>query len=144
MSTTQAPTRRARVYQPAIDLVELEQEFVVRADMPGLSPQDVDVTCERGFLSIHGRIPDDARVRRERPGMRSWLREYGIGDYRREIRLGDSIDPERIQAEYADGVLTIHLPKVAAATPRRVTIRGAEDGGDGREPREPNARGGNR
>lgn len=141
MNSTQSPTargNRVRVFQPAIDLVEQDQEFVVQADMPGLDPGDIDITCERGMLSIHGRISDAELERRQRARSRAWMLEYGVGDYRREIRLGDAVDTERIQADYSDGVLTIHLPKVAAAAPRRVTIRGAEGGGNGRqEARQP-------
>lgn len=131
---------RVRVYQPPIDLVELDQEFLVQADLPGIDPKDIDITCERGMLSIHARISDSELERRERTRSRAWLREYGIGDYRREIRLGDGVDPDRIQADYTDGVLTLHLPKAAAATPRRVTIKGSEAGGNGRKEQRPQER----
>jgi HSP20 family protein len=134
-STSTPRSSRVRVFQPAIDLVELDQEFLVQADMPGIDPKDIDITCERGMLSIHGRISDDQLERRERSRSRAWLREYGVGDYRREIRLGDGVDPERIQADYSDGVLTVHLPKAAAAAPRRVAIKGTEAEGDGRQER---------
>ena len=135
MNQTQASSTRgsrARVFQPAIDLVEKDQEFVVQADMPGLDPKDIDITCERGMLSIYGRISDEELERRQHSGSRPWMLEYGVGHYRREIRIGDAVDPDKIQADYSDGVLTLHLPKTAAVAPRRVAIMGGEAAGDGR------------
>ena len=124
-SPAERAASRARVYQPRIDVLERDQEFVVRADMPGLDAQQVDITCERGLLSIQGRLSPERTTQRERSSARVWLREYGLGDFRREIRLGDTIDTQRIEADYSEGVLTLRLPKLAEMRPRKVEVKGS-------------------
>jgi HSP20 family protein len=56
---------------------------------------------------------------------RYFLREYGVGDFQRNFEVGEQIDAERISAEYSDGVLTLHLPKVVAARPRKIAVKPA-------------------
>ena len=106
----------ARTYRPLVDIVELPGEYRVQAELPGVSPDDVDVSLEEGILKIQGTVG-------ERNGESKVLAcEYGVGDFYREIRLGDSIDHEKISAGYENGILTLHLPKVGAAKPRKIDI----------------------
>jgi HSP20 family protein len=56
------------------------------------------------------------------------LREYGVGDFRRAFRVGNQIDATRISADFADGVLRLHLPKIEAAKPRKISVQPSENG----------------
>jgi HSP20 family protein len=109
-------TRSGRLYRPDVDIVEKQDELLLIADMPGTSPEDLEVRFENGTLTIYG------RVKERQPQDVYLLREYGIGDFFRTFQVNETIDPERISAEYRDGVLTLHLPKVEAAKPRKIQV----------------------
>ncbi|HXG61333.1 MAG TPA: Hsp20/alpha crystallin family protein [Planctomycetota bacterium] len=105
-------------YVPAVDVAETADEVLVHCDLPGADPERIDVRFENGTLSIH------APVAPRRNGQGSWiLREYDVADYRRSFAVGHDVDANGIQAEYADGVLTLRLPKVAEAKPRKIQVR---------------------
>jgi HSP20 family protein len=89
--------------------------------MPGVKPDEIDIKFENGTLTIYG-VAERKDVY-ENGGF--LLREYGIGDYYRAFEISEHIDAERISAEYRDGVLTLHLPKVEAAKARRIEVRGS-------------------
>ena|SRR5687768_7622298 len=110
-------TRGGRVYRPAVDIVEKPEELLLIADMPGTSPDDIDVRFENGTLTLYGRVKE-----RQMETAEHLLREYGIGDFYRTFQVNETIDAERISAEYRDGVLTLHLPKVEAAKPRKIQV----------------------
>src|SRR6202012_5988096 len=90
----------AKGYQPRADVVELPKEFLLVADMPGVKSEEIDIELKEGSLTIRGpvakRQPDDAK--------KLW-QEYGVGEYRRTFRVGETIDASKITAEYTDGVL---------------------------------------
>ena len=88
-------------------------------DMPGASAESMNVSFEDGVLSVHAKVPQ-----RSLPG-RQLMQEYGIGDYRRSFRLGEGFDASQISAEYRKGVLTIHVPRLAAVRPRKIEVRPA-------------------
>ena len=113
------PTRNGWTYLPNVDIVELPDELLLMADMPGARPDDIDVHFERGTLTVQSRIT--GRQPRE---TRYLLREYGVGDFGRRFEIGDGIDPTGIRAELNNGVLTLHLPKTAAIKPRRIAVKG--------------------
>lgn len=112
-------TRTRPTYSPAVDILENQDELTVLADMPGVHPEDVEVHFENGTLAIRGHV-------RERQGeeTRFLRREYGVGDYYRTFQVSELVDAQQISAEYVDGVLTLHLPKVAQARPRRIEVKG--------------------
>ena len=110
-------TRGGRYYRPRVDIVEREGELTVLADMPGTGPDDVDVQFNDGVLTILGRVAD--RLPTDIPYL---TREYGGGDYYRSFQVSDQIDAQQISAEMANGVLTLHLPKAAAARPRKIAV----------------------
>ena len=114
-----APASRA-IYRPDVDIRETERELLLVADVPGATADAIDVHCEKGTLTITARVAP-----REATGRRWLLREYGVGDYRRSFELDERVDVARISGEFADGVLTLHLPKVESAQPRRIAIRSA-------------------
>lgn len=113
-------TRGEGTFAPAVDIVESADHLTIFADMPGIAPSDVDIHFEQGTLTIHGRAKA-----RTAPGAKFLLREYEIGDFHRTFEVGESIDANRITAEFANGVLRLRLPKVAAARPRRIEVKAA-------------------
>jgi len=110
--------RNDAVYTPSVDIRETPDELTVLADMPGLRSEDIEIKFENGMLTIHGELSP-----RQGENTRFLRREYGVGCYERSFQVGEVIDSEKIAAEYADGVLTLHLPKVPAARPRRIAIK---------------------
>ena len=94
---------------PRIDVLERDDAVIVHADMPGVNPGDVDVRFENGELSVHGRRAAD---RGERV------------NFFRSFRLSEQIASDKIGAELKNGVLTLKLPKVEAAKPRRIAVNG--------------------
>lgn len=105
-------------YVPAVDIVEGADELVLTADVPGATADQIDIRYEDGELRIHAAVKPRGGSER-----RYLLAEYGVGDYYRSFRIGQSIDASRIVAECVDGVLTLHLPKVEAVKPRRIAVK---------------------
>ena len=113
-------TRATRIYSPRVDIVERKDEIVVTADMPGVDEKTVDITLEKNVLTIYGK----AEVSPPQ-GHRLHLAEYGLGDYQRVFTVSEEIDRDKIQGTVKNGVLTLVLPKAAAAKTRRIPIQGA-------------------
>lgn len=110
-------TRSGYYFQPNVDILEGEDELTVLADVPGATAEGIDLNFEDGTLTIHAKVPP------RNEGVDFLVREYGVGDFHREFRVNETIDVGRISAELADGVLTLHLPKVEAARPRKITVK---------------------
>jgi HSP20 family protein len=106
-----------RCYVPAVDVYETPHELVLVSDVPGANAEGIDVRFEDGELRIHA--PVAARHQGEH---RFLLEEYGVGDFYRTFRLGQDIDATKIEARFADGVLTLKLPKIEAVKPRRISV----------------------
>ena len=114
----QSGTARSPRFVPAVDIFETTDEYVVMAEMPGCDPEGIDVQFDNGELTIYGRVSP-----RELPRS-GWLaREVELGDYARTFNVTDSINTEKISADYEHGILTLRLPKVETAKPRRIEVR---------------------
>lgn len=113
-----ADAAAALTYQPHVDLRVEQGDVVVVVDVPGATPGSIDVAFADGVLSLHAQVPA-----RDVPG-RVVRQEYGIGDFRRQFRLGEGFDATGITAVYALGVLTVRVPKLAAVRPRKVPVQG--------------------
>lgn len=111
-------TRGGRVYRPLVDILETQDELLLVADLPGVKADDLDIGFEDGLLSLKGKVgtryPQNVAL--------AWS-EYGLGDFHRTFRLSEQIDAAAIRADYADGVLTLHLPKAASAKPRKIAVQ---------------------
>jgi len=106
-----------KLFQPNVDIIEAGNELKLLVDMPGVSSDSIEVGFENGTLSVHGRVkPRDCEQQDY------LMREYDIGDFHRNFEIGETIDAAGICAEYADGVLTLRLPKVEALKPRKITV----------------------
>lgn len=109
----------ARECTPPIDLSETPEEIIVRSEIPGIDPNELEVTVSGGQLTLAGEKKDVAAA-----GDRVFHQtESRFGHFRRTISLSQAVDPDQVQAEYANGVLTIRLKKVAAAAPKRVEVK---------------------
>jgi len=117
-ATTAERTRSGRYYRPMVDIIELEDELQLVVDMPGVKAGDIDVRFEDGELHLHGPVTP-----RQTPETHYLLQEYGVGDFDRTFRVSEQIDASKIRAEYAEGLLTLHLPKAESAKPRKIAVK---------------------
>ena len=113
----QEATVPARFFVPTADIFEAEHALTVVLEMPGVDKSNVDISVEAGVLSIDGRL-DFSKYE----GMQPVYTEYNVGHYRRSFSLSNKIDQSKITAEMKDGVLTVILPKVEEARPRRISV----------------------
>jgi HSP20 family protein len=114
----------SRVWVPALDVAERGDAYVVHAELPGVSPEQVDVRFEQNVLTIRGTKPAGFDVQNEGE-LRVFAAERVHGSFERSVRLPEFVDAERIDANFSNGLLTITIPKAQAAQPRKITIRGA-------------------
>jgi HSP20 family protein len=111
----QSPLRR---WVPAMDLVETGEDFVLRADLPGVSENDVNIELEDNVLTISGQRKAEHEERKE-----GYYRvERASGSFSRSLTLPDGVDPDRVRASFDKGVLEVHIPKPEQRKPRKVTI----------------------
>lgn len=103
---------------PAVDVHEEPDQYVVQADLPGVSSKDINVTADNGVLTITGH-----RRSEQRQQQKGYSRlERVEGSFLRRFTLPDNIKPEDIRAQHDNGVLHVIIPKVKAPEPRRVTV----------------------
>jgi len=107
----------AVTFTPRCDIVEMDDELVLFADVPGVDTDDVDVRYENGELTIYGKCA----TRRHADNYVDF--EYGIGDFYRAFAINEAIDADKIAAELKNGVLTLHLPKSEAVKPRKISVK---------------------
>jgi HSP20 family protein len=117
-TTTPEHTRSVQCYRPQVDILEQKDELLLKADVPGAQADQIDVDFEDGTLTLRVAVP-----LRQSADQRFLLREYGVGDFCRTFRVSESIDAGKISAEYQEGVLTLHLPKVEAVKPRKIEVK---------------------
>ncbi|MBS1262817.1 MAG: Spore protein SP21 [Calditrichaeota bacterium] len=111
-----------RAWAPRIDIVEDEHEFRMLADLPGADRDSVEITLEDGVLTVSGERPAPERAKDE-----SWqMNERAYGRFVRRFTVRETIDADRIHASFRDGVLSIRLPKLEAAKPRKIEIDSLE------------------
>jgi HSP20 family protein len=101
-----------------MDLVETDDHFVLRADLPGLSEDDVDIELEDNVLTVSGERKADHESRSE-----GYYRvERASGSFRRSLSLPEGVDPDAIEANFDKGVLEVRVPKPEQRKPRKVAI----------------------
>jgi HSP20 family protein len=109
------PTRR---WVPAMDLVENTDELVLRADLPGLSEEDVKIEVEDNVLTVRGQRKSEHEERKD-----GYFRvERAFGSFHRSLTLPEGVDPEKVTANFDRGVLEVRIPKPEQRKPRKVTI----------------------
>lgn len=105
-------------WTPAVDVVETENELVLKADLPGIDPKDVEINVENDTLSLRGERKYEKDVKEK--DYRRLERAYG--SFVRSFTLPGTVDSEKIAAEYKNGVLEIKLPKRAEAKPKQIKV----------------------
>lgn len=102
-----------------LDVAETEDDFVVKASLPGMNPNDLDITYNDRTLTIKGEIKGDEETKNSK----YHLRERWSGSFSRSITLPSRIDSDHISAKYVDGILTLHLPKTEEMKPKRIQVK---------------------
>jgi HSP20 family protein len=105
---------------PAIDVAEEENSISVRAELPGCKAEDIDISVHGDTLTISG----EKKRTDEKKEKGYYQVESRYGSFRRELTLPTDVDPEKIEAEYKDGVLSVMLPKAAKARAVKVKVKG--------------------
>jgi HSP20 family protein len=111
-----------RRWMPAMDLVETDDHFVLRADLPGLSEEDVDIELEDSTLTISGQRTAEHEEHKEG----AYRVERAFGAFSRSLTLPRGIDPEAVTANFDRGVLEVRVPKPEERKPRRIAIGGEQ------------------
>jgi HSP20 family molecular chaperone IbpA len=117
LTSKEEKTVPGRFYIPYADIYETEDALAVLLEMPGVEKKDIDVSLENDVLRVEGRI-DFGKYE----GMEPVYTEYNVGHYTRSFSLSSKIDQQAIKADVSEGVLTLTLPKVKEAQPRRIAI----------------------
>jgi HSP20 family protein len=104
-----------------LDIVRGENDVTMRFDVPGIDPASIEVTVDRGVLSVSAK-----REEERTSNDRFFVRERRMGAFTRRIRLSDRLNADAVEASYANGVLQVRIPVLEAAKPRKVEITQAE------------------
>ena len=113
-----AEPANGRPWVPPVDIVETENELIVKADVPDVKFEDIDVRLENGTLTLRGERKFEKKT--DKGGYHRIERAYGSFD--RSFTLPDTVDPEHVKADYKNGTVTITLPKKEVAKPRQIKV----------------------
>ena len=103
-------------WAPAVDIFETEQSLIVKADLPDVKPEELDIRVENNILTIRGERKFEKTVNEDR-----YLRiERSYGSFARSFSLANTVNPEAIKADYKNGVLTLRIPKREEAKPKQI------------------------
>jgi len=111
--------RQGGLWWPALDVVEHDDNIVVKAELPGMTSDDIEISVLDGTLSVSG----EKKESQEDTGESYHHSERRYGSFRRDISLPAGVDADKVEATYRDGVLTIRLPKTEQAKARRVEVK---------------------
>jgi len=114
------------VWQPeglslAVDVIENTDEFVVKASLPGINPDDLEVSYNNNVLTIKGEVKEEIDTEETR----FHLRERRFGSFSRSFSLPSHVNADEIKATYEQGILTLTLPKAEEAKPKRISVNTA-------------------
>ncbi|MDQ1472135.1 MAG: hypothetical protein QOJ99_3615 [Bryobacterales bacterium] len=110
--------RTGRPWSPAVDILETEDNLVLKADLPDVKIDDIDIRVENNTLTLRGQ-----RKFEKDDSIKGWHRiERSYGEFTRTFQVPSTVDTEKVAADYKNGVLTISLPKKEAAKPRQVKV----------------------
>jgi HSP20 family protein len=123
-----SPARAAYAALP-LDVRETEHDFVIKAALPGVKPDDVQITVHGDTLTIRG----DSRADEDKKGEHWHLRERRFGTFQRSVSLATAVNSDKAEAHYDLGVLTLTLPKAESAKPRQIKVSGSSSSQTNRE-----------
>lgn len=102
-----------------LDVAETDDAYVVKAQLPGINPEEIEVTYDSNLLTIKGEIREDEEVKKER----YHIRERRFGSFSRSITLPFAVKADKIEAKYEAGVLKLTLPKSEEAKPKKIVVQ---------------------
>ena len=108
------------ILMPAVDVVDEESRYVVKAELPGVDKKEIDVTINDGILTINAKRKSDDEEKDDKG--RIIRRESQYGNYVRSMRLNTTIDVKHVKASYKDGILKLVLPKAEQTKPKKIEI----------------------
>jgi HSP20 family protein len=103
-----------------LDAYRIDDTFYIDIDLPGVDPASIDVTVDRKVLTVRAE-----RKRPEQEGLRMLVAERPMGTVTRQVFLSDNLDTDRLEARYDNGVLTLSIPVLETAKPRKIEVSGA-------------------
>ncbi len=110
--------RSATAWMLPLDVIETEDEFIVKASIPGIHPDELDISLTDNVLTIKGEIKVE-----EAEDVRYHLRERRFGMFQRSISLPVPVNSDKVEAVYENGVLTLHIPKAEEVKPKHISIK---------------------
>jgi len=115
----------ARVWVPALDVVERHDAYLIALEAPGVEPSSIDISFEQNVLTVRGSKPMGFELGKDTE-LRVYSAERAVGNFERSVRLPEFVDGENISAEFKHGVLFLTIPKMQAAQARKIAIKGVE------------------
>lgn len=112
------PTFSEPVFTPPVDILESDTGLILLADMPGVNAESLSIDLADRVLTIMGKVEKSAD-----DNLKALNSEYRVGDYYRQFTISEVIDQEKISAAMKNGVLTLELPKITPAQPRKIAVR---------------------
>ena len=106
-------------WSPLVDITEDDKEYLIKAELPEVKKEDVQVTAEEGTLTIMG----ERKFEKEEKGKKYHRVERSYGSFVRNFSLPDDASPAKVSAEFKDGVLTVHLVKTEKAKPQQIEVK---------------------
>jgi len=103
----------------ALDVAETNDEYIVKASIPGINPDDLDISYTANSLTIRGETKEEREVEEAKYHMR----ERRYGSFARSITIPSTVNADKIEANYDKGILTLHLPKAEESKPKRIEIK---------------------
>lgn len=113
------PQRYSSLLDLNVDVIENDDHFVVKASVPGINPEDVEISFEENVLTIKGEILEEEEKEEEN----YHIRERRCGKFGRSFRFPVDVDAETVEATYVNGVLTLNVPKVEEVKPKRIEVK---------------------
>jgi HSP20 family protein len=113
-------------WSPAVDIRESDNELRLEVELPGINPEDVEVTADNGILAIRGEKRTERKEGHDET--RYHIVERSYGSFMRSFQLPQGLDESKIEADYNNGILSIHIPKTALPQPRKIQIGSSKQG----------------
>ena len=107
-------------WAPAVDIKEEGKVYIIQADLPGVEPKDIEITLEKGVLTLKGQRASETKEETEKYRRVERVR----GTFLRRFSLPNTVETEKVSAKYTNGVLEVTVPKGAADQPRKITVEG--------------------
>ena len=110
--------RQTREWNVALDVAETDDNYLVKATVPGISPDEMEITLEDDVLTLKGEIQSEDEIEEAK----YHVRERRYGSFSRSIRFPMAVNGDAVEATYNNGILTLNIPKAEAVKPKRITI----------------------